>query len=656
MPKAMLMRVFTTLVMKRTSSLTLLSRCLLAVLFLASGSAIAGNIYDVSNIPEHLKEDAIAVMRQNHRTFEVSSERRASYTEHRVITILERRAEGLADLFVSYDDFRQVRNVSGTIYDAKGNKIRDLRNREFVDRSAASAYSLYEDNRMIFTDIYQSQLPFTVEFEYEVDYRRGFFFPDWFPQLRAGVAVEQTSFTIITPQDMDYRYKAYNHDDMEPEVAMPSRRMVRNWKLENLQAIKHESHMPPFYRMVPYLLVGSNEFQYDRVPGNMSSWEEYGKWIASLNEGRQTLPEETRLKVHALTEGIDDPMEKTRIIYEYMQSRTRYVSIQLGIGGLQPFDARTVDETGYGDCKALVNYTQAMLDEVGIRSYYTLIHFGAARIPVKPEFPAIEAFNHVILCVPLEQDTLWLECTNNRIPMGYIGNNNANRQVLLITPEGGKLTRTPAYGHDGNHRQRNITAHLQPNETVEFEKTTHYKGLRLSDRFGVSFMGSGDQMRFYQEQLNINNPEILEISFSLISGQTPTLEEFIHVKTNQYVSRAGNRILFQPNIFSQRESVPPSYRERVHPVHLSSSGLYTDTVRWDIPEAYDISFIPEEMEIDNDFGYFKAGYTVEDQVLVYSRQFYTRSGTFPPENYEDFIVFFRDIRNADRAQVVLNRK
>jgi len=650
----MLIRPHTANVMKRKNPLSWLTCCLPAFLFLVSGTLTAANIYDVSDIPEHLKEDAIAVVRKNHRTFEVSSERRASYTEHRVITILERRAEGLADLFVSYDDFRRVRNVSGTIYDAEGKKIRDLRNRDFIDRSAASAYSLYEDNRMIFTDIYQSQLPFTVEFEYEVNYRRGFFFPDWFPQLSAGVAVEQTSFSIISPSDMDYRYKVYNYDDMEPEVTTSSRAMTRKWKLENLQAIKHESHMPPFHRMVPYLLVGPNAFQYDRVPGNMSSWEEYGKWIASLNEGRQSLPRATRLKVHALTEGVEDPVEKTRIIYEYMQSRTRYVSIQLGIGGFQPFDAETVDETGYGDCKALVNYTQAMLAEVGVSSYYTLIHHGSARIPVKPEFPA-KAFNHVILCVPLEQDTLWLECTNNRIPMGYIGSNNANRHVLLITPEGGKLTRTPAYGHDGNHRHRNISALLHPNEHVEFEKTTAYKGLRLSDRFGISFRGSGDQLRFYQEQLPVNNPEILDISFSLQPGQTPSLEEHIHAKTNQYVSRAGNRVLLQPNLISRLESVPSATRERVHPVHLSASGLFTDTVRWDIPEAFDISFIPEDMEIDSDFGYYKASYTVEGQVLVYKRQFYTHSGTHPPEEYDAFMEFFRDIRNADRAQVVLTR-
>jgi len=296
-----------------------------------------------------------------------------------------------------------------------------------------------------------------------------------------------------------------------------------------------------------------------------------------------------------------------------------------------------------------------MLDEVGVSSYYTLIHHGPALIPVKPDF-STRAFNHVILCVPVGQDTLWLECTNNRIPMGYIGSNNANRHVLLITPEGGKLTRTPAYGHQENQRLRNIEAFLHPNEDVEFIKTTHYQGLRMGDRFGISFRGSGDQLRFYQENLGINNPEILDISFDLLHGPPPLLEERIHAKTNQYISRAGNRILLQPNILSRRASVPPATSNRVNPVYLAGSGLYRDTISWEIPETLEISFIPDDLEIDNEFGYYIAKYKVEDNKLIFEREFYTRKGLHPPEKYDEFSEFFRTIRNTDRAQVVITRK
>jgi len=67
------------------------------------------------------------------------------------------------------------------------------------------------------------------------------------------------------------------------------------------------------------------------------------------------LPETTKQKVTELTKNAKSREEKARLLYEYVQNKTRYISIQLGIGGFQPFEARVVDETGYGDCKALSN-------------------------------------------------------------------------------------------------------------------------------------------------------------------------------------------------------------------------------------------------------------------------------------------------------------
>jgi hypothetical protein len=625
----------------------------LSLLLMMPPVALAGK-YDVANIPEHLKENAIAVIRENHQVFDVSNENRARYTERLVITILERRGEALADLRVHYDSFRRVRNYKGTLYDAKGNKIRDLRRNEFIDQSATSSFSLYDDNRLLYTDIYRSQFPFTVEFEYELEYRKGFFVPDWVPQYRSELAIENSTFTIITPNGIDYRYQAYNAEGLEPLVETDSRRTTRRWALENTPAIKSEPYMPSFRRLAPYLMVGSNQFRYDGNPGSMSTWQDYGRWIAGLNRGRQNLPQETRARVQELVAGVDDPLEKVRIIYEFMQARTRYVSIQLGIGGLQPFDAATVDRNGYGDCKALVNYTQALLQEAGINSYYTLVYMGSSSYHVKPDFPN-KAFNHVILCVPLEQDTLWLECTSNHFPVGFIGSDNSNRYVLLITPEGGKLTRTPRYEHAHNHRERSIQVKLLANGNVEFWKQTWYRGLRYEDRLGLSLQGPAAQRRHLQQNLGINNPEIVELSFEQDRQPNPVLTEQLQVKTNQYVSRAGNRILFQPSIMTQMGSAPAVMANRVHPVQLGASGLYTDTVAWELPAGFSVTHIPEAIQIDNEFGYFSNSYEVKDNQLIFQRAFYTRWGIHPPEKYPDFVEFFRTVHNADRAQVIISR-
>ena len=139
-------------------------------------------------------------------------------------------------------------------------------------------------------------------------------------------------------------------------------------------------------------------------------------------------------------------------LYEYMQNKTRYVSITVGIGGFQPFDAATVDRLSYGDCKALSNYMKSILEVAGISSRYTLVYAGENNQDIKTTFPSSQ-FNHVILCVPMEKDTIWLECTSQRKPFNYLGSSTSNRQALVIDENGGKL-RTQVMQPENNLESR----------------------------------------------------------------------------------------------------------------------------------------------------------------------------------------------------------
>ncbi|WP_298288681.1 hypothetical protein [uncultured Lutibacter sp.] len=117
-----------------------------------------------------------------------------------------------------------------------------------------------------------------------------------------------------------------------------------------------------------------------------------------------------------------------------MQDKTRYISVQVGIGGLRPMLASDVDKLGYGDCKALTNYTKSLLDIVGVESYFTELYGGFDKIDMDFKTPSIQG-NHVILNIPNEVNDIWLECTNQKVPFGYIANFTDDRDDIVVKLE-----------------------------------------------------------------------------------------------------------------------------------------------------------------------------------------------------------------------------
>jgi len=153
------------------------------------------------------------------------------------------------------------------------------------------------------------------------------------------------------------------------------------------------------------------------LPGQLTSWQSYGKWQHDLNADVCTLSADRAAEIKKLTANLPGDKEKVKYLYEYLQHNVRYVNIKLGIGGLKPLSATFVDQKKYGDCKALSNYMVALLKSVNIPAYYAIVKAGDNEEPADPAFPA-DPFNHIIVCVPLKGDTTWLECTNNTQPFG----------------------------------------------------------------------------------------------------------------------------------------------------------------------------------------------------------------------------------------------
>jgi hypothetical protein len=105
---------------------------------------------------------------------------------------------------------------------------------------------------------------------------------------------------------------------------------VLTWEVVLLPPFRREMFSPGFKLFSPTVYTAPSDFEISGYEGNARTWESFGIWAYGLMESRDQLNEETISKIKNLIQGIEDKKERIRLLYEYMQQRTRYANISIG--------------------------------------------------------------------------------------------------------------------------------------------------------------------------------------------------------------------------------------------------------------------------------------------------------------------------------------
>jgi transglutaminase-like putative cysteine protease len=631
-------------------------RRFLPLLLLVPALARAGEIkYPVSAIPEELTKGVNAVVRHDEMVFTIVDKGRATQYVRMVVTIFNESAKRYAVHVEGYDKLSKVTQFEGATYDALGNQVKKLKSSDIYDQSAWDGFSLYSDNRFKAADLSYGSYPYTVEFITSVELKYLYHIPSSYILPGEKVAVERAVYTLSYPVGLKPRSKVFN-TSVQPTVTLSGSAETATWEWKNLGPIKIEPQGPLNVEQIPYITAAPSGFEYADYVGKMDSWKEFGDWISSLNRGRDVLPESTRSKIADLTRPFTTTEEKVRTVYQYVQQKTRYVSIQLGIGGYQPFEARVVDETGYGDCKALSNYTVALLGAAGIRAHYTLVMAGDDRREMDEDFPSSQ-FNHVIVSVPNGKDTLWLECTSQTNPFGYMGTFTGNRKALAITPEGARIVSTPRYDYRENVQSRAATVTVQSTGDARALVRTIYSGLQYeNDHLNFVLDDPEAQKKWIQRTTSIPNFDVNKYEFENHKNRIPSAVVSLDLTLRKYATVSGKRIFVTPNLMNRSTFVPEAVENRKTPVIRRLAYTDLDTVHFAMPDGLYPEFLPQPVKISSRFGEYEASFRFDDKGLLYVRRMKMLKGTFPAESYQEMIDFYKAVNKADNAKIVFLNK
>ncbi len=627
-------------------------KIIISLLFIFNTSFSQKINYSISLIPDSLKEDANVVIRQSFQELKINSKDNAVLKIKEVKTILKKSGIQHANLVIPYSKFIKIKSIKGQIYDKDGKLIKKIKNKEIFDVSQYDGFSLYTDNRLKIIRKPILHLPYTVEYEYEISFKGILSFPSWHPVPDYKVAVQNSILKISSPKEYNFRTESINFNGNKTINELKNEK-IYSWEINNLKSFYEEDLNETIENLVPYVLVAPNDFELDNYKGNAETWSNFGEWINKLNSDRNILPQETIIKIKELTKEAKTDKEKVKIVYEYMQNKTRYVNISLGIGGWQPFKAEETDKTGYGDCKALSFYTKSLLDAVGVASNYAFIKAGRSTLPLKINFPSNQ-FNHATLCVPNKGDTIWLECTSQTNPFGYIGTFTDDRDAIIIDENGeGKLAHTTIYPEEVNTQIRTVNFILDETGNINGKINTEYSGLQYENVNRYLVLSKEEQKKKLDKRISIPNMRIEDFSFDEKKDLLPSITEIIKMNVQKYASTSSNRLFLLPNILNRSEYIPKKIENRKTNIIFRRGYIDVDTIKYKLPQNYKIEFIPKDIEIDTKFGKYSLQFKIVGKELVYTRKLSLHKGNFPPKDYSDLRKFYQIIYKNDKKIVVL---
>ncbi|SDL40740.1 DUF3857 domain-containing protein [Chryseobacterium taihuense] len=610
--------------------------------------------YPVSSISDVLKKNASAVIRNESTVLEINKIDEIVYHNSSAITVINKDAVGFSTPKIYYDKGNSISNIKVTLYDEKGNKVKSFSKSDFNDIAANSQGSFYSDNRMMYLSFTPTSFPYTIEFSYDQKDQNTVFIPDFTPYHDFNISLEKSSFKIINKSGINLRSKVYDSPFKFAAVNLADENGAKVYSYQNIPAIDNEDMVPNPQKILPKVSFSLDQFSLVGKKGNITTWKDFGLWYYNnlLTPVSVSTPqiksEVAALNLSGSTE------EKVKKIYQYMQSKTRYVFVALGIGGWQPMMPDEVQKKGYGDCKGLTNYMKTLLDEAGIKSYYAIINSNSSPVSFDTEFPKMGG-NHVILVIPTEKGNIWLENTSQEIAYNHLSYSTTDRNALAVKPTGIEILETPSYSSEQNKEKQILNIRINPDNTISGKGKFSYTGNQYDFNLSYASLGQQDKNSAVKNAISTLHLENVEMSNFKNNRDLATIDFDLNFKAVNYSKMVGSSYIFRAVPIYTNAAF---HKDENRNLPFENRFAYQDEyeIIYEVPKDYIIEEIPNNGNITSDFGNYKISYEKKDDKLIVKRLFEMKKGLYSKEKYNDYINFRKKVLNADNAKILISKK
>lgn len=556
------------------------------------------------------------------------------------------------NLSKNYDKSNKIKKLNVRIYNAFGNKIKQFEKADFKDRSLIDNSTIFSDDRLLYLDYTPTSYPFFLEYECETESVNTAFLQAWSPIPYLNETVLSSTLEIIKNPVVDIKQKLQKLEEFGIIKTETPEKII--YTTPTILAIKPESNAD-YSKEFPKVKLFLNKASLEGYELNMSSWNTFGKmYYDYFIKENSAISEKTKLKLDQIIFPTDSKLDKIKKIYQYVQNNTRYVSIQVGVGGWKPMAISDVEKYGYGDCKALSNFTRSLLNAYGIEAYYTVIYGGNKR-KFEEDVISMQG-NHVIVSVPNEDGYIFLECTSQTNPFAYLSDFTSNRNALLIKPDGAEIIATDAYHTQENTQVTSSTIELLDSGTISGSATIISNHIQYKNVSDLESKSVKEQTEYYSNHFShLNNLILSNVKFQNDKNRFSFTEKFTF-KADNYVEKSGNTIILPLNVLNRSSTIPTKYRNKKFAFEIEYGYTDLDEIELVLPKNYSLTQLPEAIVIKEKFGEYQASVVAEKDKLLYKRKLIVNEGVYPKEDYESYRKFKEQISKSDNIKIIIDVK
>jgi len=616
---------------------------------------------------EYPEADAVNILLDSHKQMEILGNYKMEYeqTNHRIIKLFK-NIEYYASVEIPIYEGEKLLNISARTIKADGTII-ELTDEDFYETSGVSEGStFYSDIKSIKFTFPGIEKNCIIEYKYLKSQTYPFRHESWNIQYSTPTLVNNFSLTVPTylleELDWEWRYKTYGYDNIgQPEVknlypmaeSILDKQMNFSWSLKDIPALEHEAMMPPVSRYR-----GKVQF----APSDWKKWDDISEWYyKSLFKPRFVITNEIKSLARELTKNSVSELDKIDALYKYTQN-IRYISINLGVGGIQPSKPQTVLDREYGDCKDKAMLLISLLESIDIKAKPVLL-LTADEGVIDPDFPSWR-FNHMIVKVERDdEDDLWLDPTIKYAQLNELPWTDEGIDVLVIDRNGkSSIETTPGSTSSDNVSEITVHVNVESVSKVNYNVKVKYRGEEsINNRAKLEDL-TEEEMRDYCKFLISDkyiNSRITNCKLSDLDKTSDDLVLEFGITAPNAIQKQGDLIFLDVapmKILGSNKWL--LYDERTYPIEFKYP--YSRRVNTIVNYPEDLFTLRNEpddvMNKTDELFYVKNVLFSKPGKINFIQKYDVKLFVIQPEKYSEVRDFYDDVQNSLGKQLILLEK